>query len=83
MTQTVTDEALKTATRVSITLYNTSGARFTTEIRCDKSNNYNYSTNEVNNNKFIDTFSFNRETGTLERTGNSGLEFQSVSVDYL
>ena len=83
MTQTVTDEALKTATRVSVTLYSTSGARFTTEIRCDESNYYNYCISEVNGNKFIDIFSFNRETGTLERTANTGLEFQSVSVDYL
>lgn len=82
-TQTVTDEALKTATRISITVYHSGGARFTREIRCDTSTKYNYIISEVQNTKYTDIWSYSRETGTLERTANSGLTFEMVSVDYI
>lgn len=82
-TQTVTDEALKTSTRISVTLFHTGGARFTKEIRCDRSIAYNYMDNEVNGTKYTDIWSYNRQTGTLTRTTNSGLNFEVVSVDYI
>ena len=82
-TQTVTDEALKTATRISITVYHIAGARFTREIRCDASKEYNYIISEVQNTKYTDIWDYNRQTGTLKRVANSGLIFEMVSVDYI
>ena len=82
-TQTVTDEALKTATRISITLYYTGGARSTKEVRCDQTTDYNLMVNYINGVKYIDTWSYDRNTGTLTRTRNSGLNFELVSVDYI
>lgn len=73
---TVTDEVLKTATRISVTLFYTAGARITKEIRCDKSVDYNLMNNEINGAKYIDTWSYNRKIGTLTRTTNSGLNFK-------
>ena len=80
---TVTDEVLKTATRISITIYHTAGARFTGEIRCDGGYDYNHITAEVNGTKYIDVWSYARKPGILTRTSNSGLNVEMVSVDYI
>lgn len=80
---TVTDNCIKTATRISVSIYHTAGSRQTHEIFVDGDSNYNTIQMNVNNEWFQETFSVNKTTGTITRTSSSGLNWVKVSIDYI
>ena len=80
---TVEDDCLKTATRISVTIYHTAGHMQTHEIFANGDSQYNVVQMYVNNVWFQDVFSINKATGTITRTGSSGLNWTRVSIDYI
>lgn len=80
---TVTDDCIKTATRISVSLYHTAGHRETHELFADGDSNYNIIEMYINNVWYQDNFSVNKTTGTITRTSSSGIQWIRVSVDYI
>ena len=71
---TVTDNCIKTATRISVSIYNNAGVRQTNELFADGDSNYNIVEMYVNNEWFQGVFSVNKTTGTITRTDSSELK---------
>ena len=80
---TVTDDCIKTATRISVSLYHNAGVRQTNELFADVSSDYNIVKMYVNSEWFEGIFSVNKTTGTITRTSSSVLNWIRVSVDYI